>query len=59
MNIIIYGTHYIKKDTFGDFNWMCNQVEYNDREVDIFHYDYVSKYVGKDLRIALMQVIYM
>jgi len=30
MNIIIYGTHYIKKDTFGDFNWMCNQVEYND-----------------------------
>lgn len=37
----------------------CIPVEYNDREVDIFHYDYVSKYVGKDLRIALMQVMYM
>ena len=30
MNIQIYGTHYTKKDTFGDFNWMCNQVEYID-----------------------------
>jgi hypothetical protein len=37
----------------------CIQVEYGDREVDIFYYDYNSKYVGKDLRIALMQVMYM
>ena len=27
MNIQIYGTHNTK-DTFGDFNWMCNQDEY-------------------------------
>ena len=36
----------------------CIQVEYGDREVDIFHYDYVSKYIGKDLMRALFYVIY-
>jgi len=34
------------------------QVEYGDREVDIFHYDYISKYIGKDLIWALFKVIY-
>lgn len=34
------------------------QVEYNDREVHIFHYDYISKYIGKDLMRALFHVIY-
>jgi hypothetical protein len=34
------------------------QVEYGDREVDIFHYDYISKYIGKDLVKALFEVIY-
>jgi hypothetical protein len=36
----------------------CIQVEYGDREVDIFHYDYISKYIGKDLIRALFEVIY-
>ena len=36
----------------------CIQVEYNDREVDIFHYDYISKYIGKNLFMALFYVIY-
>ena len=35
------------------------QVEYNDREVDIFHYDYISKYIGKNLTRALFEVIYL
>jgi hypothetical protein len=34
------------------------QVEYGDREVDIFHYDYISKYIGKDLVKALFEVVY-
>lgn len=34
------------------------QVEYGDREVDIFHYDYISKYIGKDLIWALFKVVY-
>ena len=34
------------------------QVEYNDREIDIFHYDYISKYIGKNLTRALFEVIY-
>jgi hypothetical protein len=34
------------------------QVEYNDREVDIFHYDYISKYIGNNLIMALFEVIY-
>ena len=34
------------------------QVEYGDREVDIFHYDFISKYIGKDLVKALFEVIY-
>ena len=34
------------------------QVEYNDREVHIFHYDYISKYIGKDLVKALFKVVY-
>ena len=34
------------------------QVEYGDREVDIFHYDYISKYIGKDLVKALFYVVY-
>jgi hypothetical protein len=37
----------------------CIQVEYNDREIDIFHYDYISKYIGKDLFKALITVIYL
>ena len=36
----------------------CIQVEYNDREIDIFHYDYISKYIGKNLFIAIFYVIY-
>jgi hypothetical protein len=36
----------------------CIQVEYNDREVDIFHNDYISKYIGKNLFTALFYVIY-
>jgi hypothetical protein len=36
----------------------CIQVEYGDREVDIFHYDYISKYIGKDLMRALFYVVY-
>jgi hypothetical protein len=34
------------------------QVEYGDREVDIFHYDYISNYIGKNLIQALFYVIY-
>jgi len=34
------------------------QVEYGDREVDIFHYDYISKYIGNDLMRALFTVVY-
>ena len=34
------------------------QVEYGDREVDIFHYDFISKYIGKDLMRALFTVVY-
>ena len=36
----------------------CIQVEYNDREVDIFNYDYISKYIGKNLFIALLHVVF-
>jgi len=36
----------------------CIQVEYGDREVDIFHYDYISKYIGKDLYRALFEVVF-
>jgi hypothetical protein len=32
--------------------------DYNYREIDIFHYDYVSKYIGKNLTRALFEVIY-
>jgi hypothetical protein len=32
--------------------------DYNDREIDIFHYDYISKYIGKNLTRALFEVIY-
>ena len=32
--------------------------DYNGREIDIFHYDYVSKYIGKNLTRALFEVIY-
>jgi hypothetical protein len=34
------------------------QVEYGDREVDMFHYDYISKYIGKELVKALFYVVY-
>jgi hypothetical protein len=34
------------------------QVEYGDREVHIFHYDFISKYIGKDLVKALFEVVY-
>jgi hypothetical protein len=34
------------------------QVEHNDREVDIYHFDYISKYIGKNLEKALIEVIY-
>ena len=30
MEIQIYGTHYTKKNTFGDFKWMCEQKEFED-----------------------------
>ena len=33
--------------------------DYNNREIDIFHYDYVSKYIGKNLTRALFEIIYM
>ena len=36
----------------------CIQVEYNDREVDIFNYDYITKYIGKNLLKAVISVIY-
>ena len=36
----------------------CIQVEYGDREYDVFHYDYISKYIGKDLVKAIFEVIY-
>lgn len=45
--------YYITKEVID-----CIQVEYGDREVDVFYYDYISKYVGKDLPRALMQVMY-
>ena len=32
--------------------------DYNGREIDIFHYDYISKYIGKNLTRALFEVIY-
>ena len=32
--------------------------DYNDREINIFHYDYISKYLGKNLTKALVEVIY-
>jgi hypothetical protein len=32
--------------------------DYNGREIDIFHYDYVSKYIGKNLTRALFEMIY-
>jgi len=32
--------------------------DYNGREIDIFYYDYVSKYIGKNLTRALFEVIY-
>jgi hypothetical protein len=30
------------------------QIEYNDREIDIYHYDYHSVYIGKNLFNALL-----
>jgi len=36
----------------------CIQVEYGDREVTMFHYDYISKYIGKNLLKAVISVIY-
>jgi hypothetical protein len=36
----------------------CIQVEYGDREVDIYHYDYISKYIGKDLIRAIFEVVF-
>lgn len=32
------------------------EVEYNDRSIDIFHYDYHSIYVGKDIDMALIEL---
>jgi len=37
----------------------CIEVEYNDREINIYHYDYVSTYIGKNLFIATMSVVYV
>jgi hypothetical protein len=37
----------------------CIQIEYNDREVDIFHYDYVSTYIGKNVMSALITLLYI
>jgi len=36
----------------------CIQVEYNDREIDIFNYDYISKYIGKNLFKAILYVLF-
>lgn len=37
----------------------CIEVEYNDREINIYHYDYVSTYIGKNLFMATMSVVYL
>jgi len=37
----------------------CIQIEYNDREVDIYHYDYVSTYIGKKLIYSLINLLYI
>ena len=37
----------------------CIEIEYNDREINIYHYDYVSTYIGKNLFIATMSVVYV
>lgn len=37
----------------------CIEVEYNDREINIYHYDYVSTYIGKNLFMATMSVVYV
>jgi hypothetical protein len=37
----------------------CIEVEYNDREINIYHYDYVSTYIGKNLFIATINVVYI
>lgn len=36
----------------------CIQIEYDDREIDIFHYDYISDYIGTNLFMAMIHVIY-
>jgi hypothetical protein len=36
----------------------CIQVDYGDREVNMFHFDYISKYIGKNLLKAVVSVIY-
>ena len=36
----------------------CIQIEHCDREIDIFHYDYISEYIGTNLFTAIMHVIY-
>jgi hypothetical protein len=33
------------------------EIEHNDRCIEIYHYEYVSTYVGKDIRRALLQLI--
>ena len=34
------------------------EVEYNDRDYEIYHYDYISSYVGKNISFAILKLMY-
>lgn len=34
------------------------EVEYNDRDYEIYHYDYKSSYVGKNISFAILKLLY-
>ena len=34
------------------------EVEYNDRDYEIYHYDYISSYVGKNITFAILKLFY-
>ena len=36
----------------------CIEVEYNDRDYEIYHYDYISSYVGKNISFAILKLLY-
>ena len=36
----------------------CIEVEYNDRDYEIYHYDYKSSYVGKNISFAILKLLY-